>query len=155
MSSNRHAGVTGESYAPRTVRAGPGTYPGDTEIDPMRRTLAMILVGSVALLGALGPAAAAASVAPAPSVRRKSRRPTADLRSFFMRSSPVCSFRQHKCLRLDIHEYPAKRSDAPVKIGGLRAFEIGEETPDPGGEVLLEQLALGARGRVEASPRKA
>src|SRR5579872_1677849 len=99
-------------------------------------------------------AAVAATPAPAPSTRRKSRRATfvlfCILSCSFIAFPPWISLarrsgRQRKRFRFYFYEHPAERSYSTIKIGGLGSFQIGKETPDPGRQVLLENQLVGAR----------
>src|SRR5262249_59133502 len=111
---------------------------------------------------ASGVAAAAATVAPAPSVRRNSRRPSVSLRSRFIAVSsyiplcaPSCSRGQRESIGFDIYKHPPEPSYSPVEIRGLGLFQIGKEAPDPRREMLLEEFAIGTGGRAETAARKA
>src|SRR5262249_21827488 len=110
---------------------------------------------------ASGVAAAAATPAPARSVRRNSRRPGVALRSRFIAVSsyiplcaPSCSRGQRESIGLDIYKHPAEPSYSPVEIRGLGLFQIRKEAPDPRREMLLEQSAIGRGGGGEAAARK-
>src|SRR5262249_40325914 len=108
-----------------------------------------------------GVAAAAATVAPAPSVRRNSRRPSVLLRSRFIAvssyirfCSPRCSRGQRESIGFDLYKHPADPSYSPVEIRRFGPFQIGKEAPDPRSEMLLEELAIGTGGSREAAARK-
>jgi hypothetical protein len=64
------------------------------------------------------------------------------------------SRRQRESLGLYLDEHTPQRSYSPVEIGRLGALQIGEEAPDPGREMLLEQLTVGAGGSREAAARE-
>jgi hypothetical protein len=61
----------------------------------------------------------------------------------FFRSSRR-SRRQREGLCFNLDKHPTKRSYSPVEVGRLGLLQIGEEAPDPGGKMLLEQFAVGA-----------
>jgi hypothetical protein len=44
---------------------------------------------------------------------------------------------------LDLDEHPAEGRHRAIEIGRLGAFEVGEKSPDPGRQMLLEQLPVG------------
>src|SRR5712671_6866772 len=113
---------------------------------------------------ASGAAAVAATPAPAPSTRRKSRRATLVL--FCVMSCSFIAFllgfrwravsrRQRKRFRFYFYEHPAERSYSAIKIGGLGPLQIGKETPDPGRQMLLENLLVGALWRRQAATENA
>src|SRR5688572_24182495 len=88
--------------------------------------------------------------------RRKSRRATVVLsRCFIAGSSFSISLRlfirQREGFHLDLHKQPSQRADAPVEIGMFGALEIGEETADPGRQVLFKYLPVRAFRRREAA----
>src|SRR5271168_248165 len=51
----------------------------------------------------------------------------------------ACSGGKRKSLRLDIDEGSSEQTDESIEIGDFARFEIYEETPDPWGEVFLEE----------------
>src|SRR5688572_28245203 len=55
--------------------------------------------------------------------------------------------RQRERLCLYFNELAAEHSDAAIKIRSLGPLEIGEEPPDPGRQVVVEELAIHARLR--------
>src|SRR5262249_31979581 len=63
-------------------------------------------------------------------------------------------FGQREGIRLYFDKHLAEHSYSPIKIGGLGAFEIGEEALDPRLEVLLEQLAISPCRRREPAADK-
>src|SRR5262249_34024422 len=110
---------------------------------------------------ASGVAAAAATGAPAPSVRRNSRRPSVLLRSRFIAVSsyifflpPRCSRGQRESIGFDLFNPPAALPSPPGEFRGLGLSKIGEEAPNPRSEMLLEKAASGTGGSREAAAPK-
>jgi hypothetical protein len=55
------------------------------------------------------------------------------------------SIREGKCLRFNIHESSPQRADARIKVCRFRLLQIDKEASDPGCEMLLKEITIGAR----------
>src|SRR5205814_1426191 len=118
---------------------------------------------SPSAFASMGSGAVAAMPAPAPRARRKSRRPTGVLDSGFIVVSsevgsrpglPPLSCGERKRRSLDVHEAASKRTDLAVEAGRPGVLEVGEETPDPRRQMLLENPLVGTWRSAEALRRQ-
>src|SRR5262245_30642200 len=66
----------------------------------------------------------------------------------------LCSRGQRESIGFDVYKHPAEPSYSPIEFGGLGLFQVGEETPDPRSEMLLEEIAIGTGGSREAAARE-
>src|SRR6202035_41497 len=101
---------------------------------------------------------APAPTAPTPTLRRKSRRPTVALFSFFIASLPdqsSWSVRERKCFSFDFQKHAAKRAHRSVELGARRTLHVGEHAGHPGCYMLFKKGALYFRRGREAAGGKA
>ena len=54
------------------------------------------------------------------------------------------SSREGKGLRFNFDKNSSQRAHADVKVGRSRAFQIDKKAPDPGSEMVFEELTIGA-----------